>query len=260
MAECVFDHLVGDLAVALAGNHVDRRLAADELRERRHHDGIAELGADAHGLLQRVRQPVLHPDLAELEGEVGDHPARNLVAVLAGIEATGRPAGKPSRAATVSKCAVTGRSDSRSRSGSWPSAPAFAATSKVDGFDEPSDSGGSAVLTIFIPPAMASRTHMQAEPGGAVGVELDRGGARVLQHDRDQRPRALGRQQPARVLEAEPPDVERGGLAAALGVVGVGMDRRDRVDQVEDHAEPGGVRGVDPALPAGIFVPRIGDP
>ena len=46
----------------------------------------------------------------------------------------------------------------------WPSALALAATSTVDGLDEPSDSGGRAVLTIVMPPAMASRQQSGPSP------------------------------------------------------------------------------------------------
>ena len=91
MAERIADDLVGHLLVALADDHVDRRLAADELRERRHHDRIAELDAHAAGLLQRLGELRLLADLAELVAEVGDHAARHLV-LIDGLVVFGRHA------------------------------------------------------------------------------------------------------------------------------------------------------------------------
>ena len=43
VAERVLNDLIGDFLVAFADDDVDRRLAADELRQRRDHDRVAEL-------------------------------------------------------------------------------------------------------------------------------------------------------------------------------------------------------------------------
>src|SRR5258708_13713754 len=50
MANRVFDHLVGNDRVPLAGDDIQDRLGADQLGERRHHSGIAEFLADYGGL------------------------------------------------------------------------------------------------------------------------------------------------------------------------------------------------------------------
>ena len=81
-AHGVFDGLVGDLLVALADDDVDRRLAADELRQRRDHDRVAELGAHLRGFLQGLIQLVLHADAAQLMAQIGNHAAGNLVHIL----------------------------------------------------------------------------------------------------------------------------------------------------------------------------------
>src|SRR6266403_1969900 len=51
-AERILNHWVRDFFVSLTQNYIDRRLAADELRKRRHHDRIAELGAHLRGFFQ----------------------------------------------------------------------------------------------------------------------------------------------------------------------------------------------------------------
>ena len=51
-AHGVFDTLIRDLLVAFADDHVDRRLAADKLRQRRDHDRIAEFGAHLRRFVQ----------------------------------------------------------------------------------------------------------------------------------------------------------------------------------------------------------------
>ena len=91
MTERIADDLVGHLFVALADDHIDRRLAADELRERRDHDRVAELDAHAAGLHQGVGELRLLADLAELMAEVGDHAARHLV-LIGGFVVFGRHA------------------------------------------------------------------------------------------------------------------------------------------------------------------------
>ena len=54
-----------------------------------------------------------------------------------------------------------------------PSARAFMATLNSDGLDEPSASGGIAVLICIIPALIASKTTERAESGGAVRVQFD---------------------------------------------------------------------------------------
>src|SRR5437660_3205762 len=92
-----------------------------------------------------------------------------------------------------------------------------------------------------------------------MAVQLDRDAARVFEHNWHQGAYALGREQAARVLEAEPERLERRRLAAALRVVLVGVNRRDRIDQVDDRIEPELARDLHPIRPAGQIVPRLGD-
>src|SRR5580704_9021787 len=70
LAERVADDLIGHLLVALAQDDIDGRLAAHELRQRRHHDGMAELDAHAAGLLQGLLQLGFLADLAQLMAEI----------------------------------------------------------------------------------------------------------------------------------------------------------------------------------------------
>ncbi len=82
VAERVLNDLIGDFFVALADDDVDRRLAADELRQRRDHDRVAELGAHLHGFFQRLIDLVFQADLAQLEAQIGNHAAGHLVLIL----------------------------------------------------------------------------------------------------------------------------------------------------------------------------------
>src|SRR5207248_11093651 len=70
---------------------------------------------------------------------------------------------------------------------------------------------------------------------------------------------ALRRDQPAGILEAEPEWFERHRLPAALGVIFVGVHRRDREDQVDDRIEPELARDLGAIAPAGQIVPRLRD-
>ncbi len=79
------------------------------------------------------------------------------------------------------------------------------ATLKSDGFDEPSASGGTPVLTMWMPSFTASEAAQRAEPGGAVRVQLDRNAAGVLQASTGTSvPTRSGVSRPPGILEAEP--------------------------------------------------------
>ena len=84
--ECILDHLIRDFFISFAQNDVDRRLAADKLRERRHHDRIAELGAHLRGFFQHFLQLFLFAHQLELMAQVRNHTARHLMAVPGLIE------------------------------------------------------------------------------------------------------------------------------------------------------------------------------
>src|SRR5215217_2876221 len=81
MAERIADDLIRHLLVALTDDDVDCRLAADELRQRRHHDRIAELDPHAARLLERLWELAFLADLTELVAKVRRHPAGHLVLV-----------------------------------------------------------------------------------------------------------------------------------------------------------------------------------
>ena len=80
-AEGILNHLIGDFFVALADHDVDRRLAADELRERRDHDRVTELGAHLDDFFEHVWHLVFFAEHLELMAQVGNHAAGNLVAI-----------------------------------------------------------------------------------------------------------------------------------------------------------------------------------
>ena len=77
----VLNILVGDFFITLADDDVNRGLRADELRQRRNHDRITELGAHAAGFFQRRFHLVFHADDLELVAHVGNHAAGNLMPV-----------------------------------------------------------------------------------------------------------------------------------------------------------------------------------
>ncbi len=77
---------------------------------------------------------------------------------------SGLPIGSPSRRAMRVKCSETGLRESSSMTGLWPSARAFAATVNKDGLDEPSASGGIAVLMVVMPSLIASSAHSGPRP------------------------------------------------------------------------------------------------
>jgi hypothetical protein len=54
LAEGVLNHRIGGFFVALADDHIDRRLAADELGEGRNHYRIAQLGAHLGDLVEHL--------------------------------------------------------------------------------------------------------------------------------------------------------------------------------------------------------------
>src|SRR5437762_6244441 len=72
--------------------------------------------------------------------------------------------GRFSSLAQAVKCLATRRSGSSSMLVLNPSARAFLATLKIDGLDEPSASGGTAVLTLIMPALIASRQQSVPSP------------------------------------------------------------------------------------------------
>ena len=214
LAERVADDLIGHLLVALAEDDVDRRLAADELRQRRHHDRMAELDAHAAGLLQRLLQLRFLADLAQLMAEIGDHAARHLM-LVGGEVVFGRHADR--------KALALG--DDREVIGDRPQhllvdhrlvADGAQIVRHVEDRGQRGAVGERRNAGIDDPDAEPDRLerHQRPEPGGAMAVQLDRDAAAVPQDDRNERADALGRQQAAGILEA------RAGTAGATRPAG----------------------------------------
>ena len=78
-------HFVGDGLVALAGEDVEHRLAADDLRSRRHQRRKAQVFTHPWNLGEYFVDAVQGALLFELVGQVGHHPARHLVDLHAGV-------------------------------------------------------------------------------------------------------------------------------------------------------------------------------
>ncbi len=78
--------LVGDVGPALAVDDVARRLAGDELRDGSDDDRVAHLGADPGHLFQHLIEQLGPAQLGEHPPRRGDHAARELVAVVGGVE------------------------------------------------------------------------------------------------------------------------------------------------------------------------------
>ena len=70
LAKRILNDLVGNFLVSFPGHHVDRGLAADELGERRHHDGIAQLGANLRNFVQYAFHLVFFAEDFQLVAQV----------------------------------------------------------------------------------------------------------------------------------------------------------------------------------------------
>ena len=81
MAEDVDEHLVGHRAVALAGDDVQHRLDAHQLRERGRRDRVAEILPHVDDLLEHLLEAVGHVVLRELRLERAGHAPGELVVV-----------------------------------------------------------------------------------------------------------------------------------------------------------------------------------
>ncbi len=79
-------HFVGDGLVALAGQHVEKRLGADDLRSRGHQWREAEVFANPRDFCQHFAHAVQGALLFQLVGQVGNHPARHLVDLNTGVD------------------------------------------------------------------------------------------------------------------------------------------------------------------------------
>ena len=221
--------------------------------KRRHHDRIAELDAHAARLLERLLELCLLADLAELVAEIGDHAARHLV-LVGFVVVLGRHAEREALALGDNVEVLADRTqhllvDHRLV------AERAQIVRDVEDRGQRRTVGERRHAGVHDPDAEPHRfeRNQRAEAGRAMAVQLDRNAARVLEHDWHKRAHALGREQPARVLEAEPERLERYRLAAALRIIVVGVNRRDRIDQVDDWIEPELARDLRPdsSSPAG---------
>ena len=85
-------HLLGDDRPALAGEHVENRLRADDLRHGRDERRIADLGAYAGNLLENLVHAIGRLLNLELAHEVAHHATGNLMAVDAHMRKRGNAA------------------------------------------------------------------------------------------------------------------------------------------------------------------------
>ena len=109
-------HLVGHDVPALAGEHVEHGLRADDLRHRRDQRREADLGAHDGDLLEHLGQAVERVLLLELALEVADHAARHLVRVHLHVRERGDAAVVAGVEAHLSKYLAIANSFSRSSS------------------------------------------------------------------------------------------------------------------------------------------------
>jgi len=79
-------HFVGDGLVTRAGQHVEERLGADDLRGRRHQRREAEVFAHPWDFGQHFVHAVERTLLFQLVGQVGNHPTRYLIDLYAGVD------------------------------------------------------------------------------------------------------------------------------------------------------------------------------
>ena len=98
------------------------------------------------------------------------------------------------------------------------------------------------------------------EPGVAVCVKLDRYAPGVLKDHRDQCSRTLGREQPSRIFQADPVNLQRGRVAGLPGIVFIRMSWRNRVDQIDYRLQTRIAGCMHMLPPDGDGVGRVGYP
>ena len=236
MAEEIAHRLVGHVRPAFAVDHVARRLAGDELRDRRDDDRVPHLGPHPRHLLQHLIEQLGPAQLAEHPPGGGDHAAGELMAVIRGVELPGSPRRQPLGAGQlvevrrhdrllgkVEPVGVTGglqvaRRAQRLRLGGTTAQCAGGGVDRVK--------AGADALQV----------DLRCEPDRAVAVQLQRTAARRRQQRRGQLPDRVDGQQPAGILEVQPVHVraisQRGG---DVGVVAMGVDLADGVRQADHH-------------------------
>ncbi len=79
-------HFVGDGLVAFAGQHIEERLGANDLRSRRHQWRETEVFTHPWDFSQHFAHAVECALLFQLVGQVGNHPARHLVDLHTGVD------------------------------------------------------------------------------------------------------------------------------------------------------------------------------
>ncbi len=73
------------------------------------------------------------------------------------------------------------------------------------------------------------------QPVVAVSVKFERHTTDILLNQRDQRPGPFGGEQATHIFKTNPVGLDCRRLARSLGIILVGVARRNRVDDVDDH-------------------------
>ncbi len=100
----------------------------------------------------------------------------------------------------------------------------------------------------------------RTEARRAMRMHLDRDAGAIGEHGGDERAHAIRRQQPARVLQADPIGRERDSGTDALREIRIGVSRRDRIGNVDDGVDTGASCSAGAKGPHRGIVPGVRDP
>ena len=222
-------HLLRDQLVALAGDHVEHRLHADDLAGRRDQRRVAEVGADLRQFLVDLVELVERALLLELGAQVGDHAARDVVEQDLGVDDVGRAlAGHalrgelarstsgPSRIASMFEIAlVGGLPEDREH--------------RLDrGLGREAGHGGDRAVDGAGAGPHRREVRGGGHAAGGVGVDLD-GHLDLLDQGGDELLRGDRREDAGHVLDDERVDAHLDLLLGDLDELLDGVDRADRV-------------------------------
>ena len=260
MSQRITNRLIGDLGIALTGHDIHRCLAADKLRQRRHHDGKAILGPHLHCLLHRRRQAVFGTDFAQLIAQIGNHAAGNLMDVLRVVIGHRLADGKALAAGDGGE--VPGH-----RTQAVFVDIGFIAHGTQIGRDieqrgQRGIIGQRRQRSVDNADALLHRLKyaQRAQAGGAMGMHFNRDAGGMLQHQRHQGAGALWRQQSARILQAQAERLELDCRLGALDVVLVRVAGRNGIGDVDDGPHPGSSGCTGTQGPHLGIVPGVRDP
>ena len=209
-SEHVADHLVGHVRVALLADHVHHRLRADDLRERRHHDRVAQLARERARPRRRPRADgAPGASRASWRRIVADHAAGQLVLEVARVvflrRARRQAFGGGEPAEVAADCP-----DQRSMSRCRREMPLLRRLATVRSRSPAGCCRCPAGARRYAPcrhPAPARRIGERRQADRAVRVQLQRLAAEGRAQRGQQRAGALRRQQAARVLQVDTRDV-----------------------------------------------------